>query len=55
LERYLPIEEVTLETNDKGVIVNIPSNRMNYIAKRCRRKIQKLEEKTGVRITLKAI
>ncbi|MCQ5337363.1 MAG: ATPase, T2SS/T4P/T4SS family [Candidatus Methanomethylicia archaeon] len=55
LERYLPVEEVTLETNDKGVIVNIPSNRMNYIAKRCRRKIQKLEEKTGVRITLKAI
>ncbi|MEM4706173.1 MAG: hypothetical protein QXW27_01360, partial [Candidatus Methanomethylicaceae archaeon] len=55
LERHIPMENVIIEENNEGVVIGIPTNIINYALKRCRKKIQKIEEKMGIRIIIKPI
>lgn len=51
--KYVPMEDVRIEFMDKEVAIGIPSQMINQVVKRTRRKLQKLEEKLGIRITLR--
>lgn len=55
LGRYVPLEEVKIEATDGEVIIGVPSQMINIVAKRSRKKLQKLEEKLGKKITLRPL
>ncbi|MGQ9759214.1 MAG: ATPase, T2SS/T4P/T4SS family [Candidatus Methanomethylicaceae archaeon] len=51
--KYVPMEDVKIEYTEKEVVVGVPSQMINQVVKRTRKKLQKLEEKLGVKITLR--
>ncbi len=53
LGKYIPLEDLKIETTNGEVIVGVPSQMINTLVKRSRKKLQKLEEKLGKKITLK--
>lgn len=55
LGKYMPLEDVKIESTDGEVIISVPSQVMNTVVKRTRKKLQKLEEKLGKRITIRPI
>ncbi|MBC7112897.1 MAG: Flp pilus assembly complex ATPase component TadA [Candidatus Methanomethyliales bacterium] len=55
LGKYVPLEDVKIESSDGEVIIGVPSQLMNTVVKRARKKLLKLEEKLGKRITIKPI
>ncbi len=55
LGRYVPLEDVKIDATDGEVIIGVPSQMINIVAKRSRKKLQKLEEKLGKKITLRPL
>ncbi|MCX8181770.1 MAG: ATPase, T2SS/T4P/T4SS family [Candidatus Methanomethyliaceae archaeon] len=55
LGKYVPLEDVKIEFSDGEVIIGVPSQMMNTVVKRTRKKLQKLEEKLGKRITIRPV
>ncbi|MCX8169876.1 MAG: ATPase, T2SS/T4P/T4SS family [Candidatus Methanomethyliaceae archaeon] len=55
LGKHIPMENVIIEESNEGIIIGIPANIINYALRRCRKKIQKIEDKMGVRISIKPI
>lgn len=53
LGKYVPLEEIKIESSDGEVTIGVPSQMMNTVVKRTRKKLQKLEEKLGKRITIR--
>ncbi|MEM3365024.1 MAG: ATPase, T2SS/T4P/T4SS family [Candidatus Methanomethyliaceae archaeon] len=53
LGKYVPLEDVKIESSDGEVTIGVPSQMMNTVVKRTRKKLQKLEEKLGKRITIR--
>jgi ATPase len=55
LGKYVPLEDVKIESSDGEVIIGVPSQLMNTVVKRARKKLLKLEEKLGKRITIRPV
>ncbi|MEM2128690.1 MAG: ATPase, T2SS/T4P/T4SS family [Candidatus Methanomethylicaceae archaeon] len=53
LGKYLDMEEVEIETGEGEVRVIVPPERISMVARRTRKKLQKIEEKLGTKIVLK--
>ena len=55
LGKYVPLEDIKIESYNGEVIIGVPSQIMNTVVKRTRKKLQKLEEKLGKRITIRPV
>ncbi|MDH7556677.1 MAG: hypothetical protein QHG94_07060, partial [Candidatus Methanosuratincola sp.] len=53
LGKYIDMEEVEIETGEGEVRVVVPPERISMVARRTRKKLQKIEEKLGTKIVLK--
>ncbi|MDI9643922.1 MAG: ATPase, T2SS/T4P/T4SS family [Candidatus Verstraetearchaeota archaeon] len=53
LGKYIDMDEVDIEVGDGEVRVMVPPERISIVARRTRKKLQKIEEKLGSKILLK--
>jgi len=51
--RFVEMDDVEVQENEKEIIVSIPPERMGLVVRRCRKKLQRVEEKLGLRIILR--
>jgi ATPase len=53
LGRYVSMDEVEIKTSDGEAIISVPPQVLNLVVKRSRKKLQRIEDKLGIRITIR--
>jgi ATPase len=53
LGRYVSMDEVEIRSNDGEVVISVPPQVLNLVVKRSRKKLQRIEEKLGLKITVR--
>jgi ATPase len=51
--KFVPMDEVQMDTTDREVTVYVPPQTVSLVIRKSRKKLQKIEEKMGLRITVR--
>jgi ATPase len=53
--RYVSMDDVRIDVGDGEIVVGVPPQSVNIVIKRCRKKLQRLEEKLNLRISVRPL
>jgi predicted PilT family ATPase len=53
--KFVSMDDVQMDVTDREVTVYVPPQNTSLVIKKCRKRLQRIEEKMGIRITIKPL